>query len=150
MTKLATKIALFFMVILITVMVITACNRELDVLLPTPEIGKSALAGYLVNTKGTPLKNTIVRLAEVYRESENSEEGAYILDTSFSPGTVTNENGFFSFQNIEPIEYVIVVGDVENNNYQIIPQENGRPKVWRAIEGQILDVGKLRLDFSND
>lgn len=147
MRRLDTKITFFLTVILVTIIVITACNTKSAVSLPTPEIGKSALSGYLLNSKGAPLKNTTVRLAEVYREGENSEEGAYILDTAFSPGTITDESGFFFFKNIEPIEYVIVIGDIENNSYKIISQENGRPKVWQAIDGKIIDCGKLQIDW---
>lgn len=148
MRRLDIKMAFLFLVILATITLVTACDVKPTVSLPTPEIGKSALSGYLVNREGIPLKNTTVRLAEVYREDEDSEEGAYILDTAFSPGTLTNESGFFFFQNIEPLEYVIVIGDIENNNYEIISQDNGRPKVWRAIDGQITDCGKVQTDWT--
>lgn len=129
------------------IIVITSCTSNLSVSLPTPEIGKSNLTGYLVDDQGIPLKNTTIRLAEVYRQSENSENGAYLLDTAFSPGTVSDENGFFFFQNIEPKEYVIVIGDVENNNYEIISQQNGLPKVWVVIANQVIDIGTIKVNF---
>ncbi len=122
------------------------CNQDPKKILPTPETGKSSLSGLLVDKAGLPLGNITIRLAEVYRDNENSSEGAYVLDTAFSPGTITDESGFFFFENIKPVEYVIVVGDIENNNYEIISQEDGRPKVWQAVEGQILNVGKLQID----
>lgn len=133
----------FLFILLGTVLMCAGCSKNYVDSIPPPENGKSSLVGFLIDKKGTPLGNTIVRLAEVYRADDNSEEGAYILDTAFSPGAITDEKGFFMIQNIEPAEYVIVVGDIENNNYEIISQENGRPKVWSTIKDEVLDVGKL-------
>lgn len=137
----------FIFTIVMAALWIVGCTENSNKILPTPQTGKSSLGGLLVDKTGLPLKHITIRLAEVYRENENSDNGAYILDTAFSPGTITDESGFFFFENIEPIEYVIVVGDIENNNYEIISQENGRPRVWHAVEGQILDVGKLQIDY---
>lgn len=114
--------------------------------LPTPEEGKASIAGYVVNRNGDPVKNTPVRLAEVYRESEASEKGAFLLDLAFSPGGTTDEKGFFIISNIEPKEYVIVVGNVENNHYVIVADSNGRPKVWKLVKNQLLEVGTLRVE----
>ncbi len=139
--------AAFFSFVIGTIISITGCTQKSSISIPTPEIGKSSLMGYIIDNNGMPLKDTTIRLAEVYRENENDERGAYILDTAFSPGTISDANGFFLFKNIAPNEYVIVVGDIENNNYEIISQENGRPKVWRVIEGQILDIGKLKINI---
>lgn len=135
----------FFFIVIITV--ITSCTTNLHISVPTPEIGKSNLRGYLVDGNGLPLRNTTVRLAEVYRESENSENGAYLLDTAFSPGTITDASGFFLFQNIEPGEYVLVVGDIENNKYEIISQQNGLPRVWLTIADQVMDIGIIKVNY---
>lgn len=115
--------------------------------LPSPETGKAVLTGQVLDLSGVPLKGITVRLAEVYRESQDSEDGAFVLDTAFSPGAVADENGFFVIQNIIPGEYVLVVGDVENNNYIIIAQEDGRPRVWKVVSDQTLDVGTLRIQY---
>ncbi len=95
-----------------------------------PESGKATVYGQVVHEQGYAMANTIIRLAEVARGAEG-RGGAYILDVSRSPGTITDKNGYFSIQNVKAGEYVIVVGDVEGTGiYQIIAEANGTAKVW--------------------
>ncbi|MEN4011825.1 MAG: hypothetical protein ROW48_07310 [Bellilinea sp.] len=133
--------------ILIISVFLTSCqsetNNEFGNTVPTPEQGKSNLTGRIMTVQGKPLTETVVRLAEVYRDGENTERGAYLLDTAFSPGTITDNRGFFVFINLLPGEYVVVVGDVESNNYVIIADEKGIARTWKTMENQILDLGKL-------
>lgn len=116
-------------------------------IVPTPETGKATIVGQVLNLDGVPIKGITIQLAEVYRGSPESENGAFVLDTAFSPATITDENGFFVIANIIPGEYVLVVGDVENNNYTIIAQDNGRPRVWKVSVDQILDLGTLKVQY---
>jgi hypothetical protein len=98
----------------------------------------------LSETSGEPLSDTIVRLAEVVREGG---DGAYILDVAFSPGTDSDDEGFFIFENVDALEYVIVVGDVYEI-YKIVVNEEGKAKTWVTVEDQVLDVGELIIDLS--
>ncbi len=111
-----------------------------------PEAGKATVTGQVITTKTNgPLKNTVVRLAEVHRDGE---DGAFLLDTAFSPGDITNDEGQFTFANIEPGEYVLVVGNVEfYDGYVIIPETSGRPKVYNFPAGQLTDLGSLTVDL---
>ncbi len=94
---------------------------------------------------GEPLGNTVVRLAEVYYEGE---DGAYVLDTAFSPGDITNNDGYFIFSSVDARDYVIVIGDVEDyGEYEIIAEPSGEAKVWEAESNQILNVGKLEVNL---
>jgi hypothetical protein len=112
-----------------------------------PERGMATLAGrVLAKNGGGAIANEIIRLAEVYRESEGSEEGAYVLDLAFSPGTRSDEMGYFVFDNIPANEYVIVVGDV-NGDYAIIREEDGRARVWNAEVDNVLNVGVVKVDL---
>jgi hypothetical protein len=64
---------------------------------------------------------------------------------------VTNEQGSFMFSNIEPGEYVIVVGNVEGVDleaYEIIANPDGSGRVVNAEADQIIDVGKLEVTLS--
>ena len=131
---------------------LVSCNRiggstsTTDIEAPQPEPGKSTVVGRVVSeTSGEPLAETIVRLSEVYREEEG-EGGAYVLDIAFSPGDITDENGVFIIEDVEAMEYVIVVGDVYSV-HEIIHDPSGLPKVWNAGPDEVLQVGDLVVNF---
>lgn len=114
--------------------------------IPTSNSDKAVFAGRVVDMSGTPISNLQLRLAEVYRSEDESSDGAYILDTAFSPGAISDENGYFVFSNIEPMEYVLVLGNPEKV-YEIITDESGKAKVWETEANQVLDIGELKTDF---
>lgn len=114
---------------------------------PTPESEKASFAGRVVDTNGKPISNLQLRLAEVYRSEDSSPDGAYVLDTAFSPGAISNENGYFIFSNIEPMEYVLVLGNPESV-YEIVLNQMGKAKVWQTKANQVLDIGELITDFN--
>ena len=91
--------------------------------------------------------NTIVRLADVARGAEG-RGGAFILDVARSPGTFTDQNGYFNIQNVKAGEYVIVVGDVEITGiYEVIPQPDGKARVWNLPADEVTDVGVLTVSI---
>jgi hypothetical protein len=92
---------------------------------PPPESGKATIIGQVTHQDGSPYTNVIVRLANVARDAEG-KGGAYILDIGRSPGTYTDDYGYFIIANITPGEYVIVIGDVEVPDlYEVIQESNG-------------------------
>lgn len=120
-------------------------------LTPTPTYAalsadKTTVTGRVVNTSGEPYQNLTVRLAEVYYATDNPEQGAYVLDAAFSPGGVTDQNGYFIIPEINPMDYVLVLGSPDAA-YKIIENEVGKAKVWHTEAGQILDMGEISLDF---
>ena len=92
---------------------------------------------------GKPIANVPVRLAEVFRKDDR---GAFALDDAFSPGDLTDPQGWFNIENIEPREYVIIVGEAIGA-YEIIQDKGGQARVWDAAPDQILDVGVLEVDL---
>jgi hypothetical protein len=113
--------------------------------LPAPQSGKATLIGKVISLRdGLPIANTVVRLAEVYRQGD---EGAFVLDGAYSPGDITDEMGSFAIENVDAKEYVIVVGDVYDK-YQIIADPNDDAKVFLAVENEILDIGELEVDLT--
>lgn len=115
--------------------------------LAKPQAGKATMIGQVVSiVDGTPLAETVVRLAEVYREGG---KGAFVLNGAYSPGAITDQHGRFVIENIEAREYVIVVGDVYDR-YQIMAEPSGEGRVFKAVEDQIMDVGELQVDLSLD
>jgi hypothetical protein len=95
-----------------------------------------------------PLGETIVRLAEVVRQEG---QAAFVLDTAFSPGVVTDADGNFSLVNIPAMEYVIVVGNVEiYQGYEILQDASGQALTYTVEAGEVLDVGELRVGLTGD
>lgn len=111
----------------------------------TPLPDKAALAGKIVVSGVTqsPLGNTVVRLANVYWNSDKSD-GAVVINGATSPGTTTNEAGEFFFSNIDPGDYAVVVGDVEAKSLTVT-KPDGSARVFTADPGQILDAGILEV-----
>lgn len=111
---------------------------------PQPQGGKATLFGRVVSRReGTPISGVAVRLAEVYRQEG---EGVFVLDDAFSPGSTTDEYGRFIIENVEPKEYVIVVGDARTQ-YDIISKPSGQVRVWEICPGQIFDAGELEVEL---
>jgi len=114
---------------------------------PQPESGMATIVGQVLHDQGYPMTNTIVRLADVARGAQG-RGGAFILDLARSPGTTTDDNGYFNIQNVDAGEYVIVVGDVElTGSYEIIEETNGSAKVWNLLPDQITDIGTLTVSL---
>lgn len=111
--------------------------------------GRAVAIGRLLSLDHQPLSDTVVRLAEVYYADENSKDsstGAYALDNAFSPSAITNDNGFFIFQDIEPRDYVVFVGDFMTN-YTIEVDDQGYPRMRTVAADQINDFGAVVVDF---
>ena len=113
--------------------------------IPSPESEKATVTGKVFSTTlNQPYPKAPVFLAEVYR---NGEDGAYVLNTTFSPSNFADEQGVFVIPNIDPKEYVIVIGNPEDKS-EIIPDDSGRARVWKTEPGKILDVGQLNVSLS--
>jgi len=134
------------MKVLVLLLCLSACNasvfdQEVIPMPSLPETGMATVIGRVISNKtNEPIPNTIVRLAEVVRDDDG--EGVYVLDLAFSPGAMTDEMGIFVFENIDAIEYVIVVGDIESI-HEIVSDDSGIPRTWNAQPDDILQVGDL-------
>jgi hypothetical protein len=114
---------------------------------PAPEAGKATAIGQVKHQDGSPFSDVIVRLANVARDAQG-KGGAYILDIAHSPSTYSDAYGYFIIQNIDPGEYVIVIGDVEVPQlYEVVQESNGDAKVWNFPVDQVTDVGVLTVSF---
>jgi hypothetical protein len=135
---------------LILVVFLTSCSQAKEVTMggtpvPDPETGKATAIGRALWKKdGAPYRFTLVRLAEVVRQGD---EGLFVLDQAFSPGSRTDENGYFVFKNIPAGEYVLVVGDVMTV-YKIIPEQGDQAKVFDIPADVVTDLGTVRVDLS--
>jgi hypothetical protein len=113
---------------------------------PTPQSGMVTVTGHVILSEtNEPIANIPVSLAEVYRNAEN--QGAFAYDSAASPTTLTDSRGRFILANVEPKEYVIVVGNVEVNKYEILADETGDARVWQTPADEIFDTGEIQVDI---
>ena len=87
-----------------------------------------------------PTQVTPVHLAEVFR---SNNKAAYIIDTSNSLSSITNEVGKFSFSLIPTGEYVIIIGD-PLSEHLIVMDESGKAKDLIVQPDQIVDAGSIQ------
>jgi len=106
----------------------------------------SGLYGLVMNKDGTPLANEVARLGEVIWNEDRSE-GNFVIDGAWSPSTITDENGFFSFINIKPGEYVIVVRDI-NTNPIIVPdpENSNEAAIYLTKPNEMINIGAIVID----
>lgn len=125
---------------------VSVAGRETTV--TPPESGKAHIAGQVIsNVSNEGLGLVTVRLAQVYET--NDESDAFILDGARSPGAVADENGYFVVENVDPVRWVLVIGDVtEPDEHEIIPDDKGHAAVWEPAEGEVLDVGVIRVSLA--
>ncbi len=113
--------------------------------IPSPEAEKATVTGKVFSTSANKAyPKAAVWLAEVYRQGGN---GVYVLDHAFSPGVYADEQGVFVIPNVDPKDYVIVIGDPDGL-YEVIPDDTGKARVWNLAGGQVLDVGQLSVSLA--
>jgi hypothetical protein len=107
----------------------------------TQQADKATVTGRAFNKKtGAPLSNQVLRMAETFRSP--GKEGVFILDTSRSPRTVTDSNGYFIFENISPLEYVVLL-EVMEGAYSVVKGDDGKPLTWQTEAGKKMDLGSI-------
>ena len=112
---------------------------------PQPADQKGTVTGNVISTTtNKPYPKAPVWLAEVYRQDG---KGVYVLDHAFSPAVYADDRGVFVIANVDPKEYVIVVGNPDGE-YVVIPDDSGKARVWNVEAGKILDVGTLDVSLT--
>ncbi len=118
-----------------------AAEWHAEVLPPQP--GLATVTGVVIHQKSQkPVINVPVFLAEVYRQGDS---GAFVLDGAHSPQSVTDSDGRFAVVDIPAGDYVLVIGNPEVNDYDIIEDNNGKAQVWTADADNILDMAVIEV-----
>jgi len=110
------------------------------------ESGKAGLLGKLVNENEEPIEEEVIRLAKVIW-SEDKTSASFVIDGANSPSTISEEDGFLVFLNINPGDYVIVVRNIDINPI-VIPKspDSNEAAVFTMISNEILDVGIIKIN----
>ncbi len=114
------------------------------------EPDKAVVIGRLISTiTNQPIANTSVRMAKIYYAEEGNKDpsqGAWALDNAFSPYALTNEGGYFIFENVEPVDFVIFVGDIMDR-YTVQTNEDGLPASHTAPTDELTDLGDIMVEY---
>jgi hypothetical protein len=115
----------------------------------TPSNDAGMVVGRVVSISTTlPLSQTPVYLAEVFRDPNGSEEGAFVFNSAASPGAITDGEGNFVHMNVKPAEYVIFVGD-PHFEYQVIQNpDTQKAQLYFVEAGRVTQVGELRVPLA--
>lgn len=138
--------------LLIMVFLFSACSQSTGsppVTPPAkPQTDKTTIIGRVLDKKtGQPLDNRVLRLGEVkYKVGGGEDEGIYIMDASLSPGTRSDSNGYFIFENIEAREYVILLEIVVDAFYSVAKGDDNNPLSWHPEAGKVLDLGSVYIN----
>ena len=128
---------------------VQAADLDVDV---EPTADSAVVVGRLVSlTTNEPLADRVVRLPEVYcpdgiTEEQKRDECFWALDDAFTPGDITDEDGIFIIEGVEPRDYVLMIGDVMTR-YTVIEDNAERPIIWMPAANDILEVGQIAVDM---
>lgn len=111
-----------------------------------PTENKATVTGVVLSElNNAPLVNVPIFFAETFYDGDSA---AFVLDGAFSPSTVTDSVGRFAFIDIPPGEYVLVIGNPEVTDYEIILDETRKARVWTANANEIVDLGEIQTDVN--
>ncbi len=139
----------FILILVFLISMLAACQQTPTVaptLVPEPtpvkpEAGKAAFTGTLLKENGEPHSLMTLRLGQIFRGADG--EAAFMVDEASSPSTIAAQDGSFVFQNLEPGEYVLVVGSM-TVKYEVISEDDSPDaKIFTAVADQVVSLGTI-------
>lgn len=114
---------------------------------PTPATGRAVVVGTLANLKsGGVVASIKVFLAKIYYSADGTQ-AAFGLDIRTSPRTVTSADGYFAFVDVEPGDYLLMVGDPTFAGTVKYSDSTGKDVVLKLNAGQTLNIGEARVSY---
>lgn len=104
------------------------------------EPGKGAVIGR-VSLVGIPSEETMIFLAPLYQGAGTSE-GFFLLEPSVHPHAYLQQDGAFQLTNVEPGEYVVVIGRTPETASAV--RSDGQPRIFHINAGEVLDIGEIQ------
>ena len=121
-------------------------REHATMVLPQLEPSKGAITGTVLKQDGThPPDNVRVFLASFYW-NEAKTEGVFVLDPDRGTNVPISDRGSFQLFNIEPGNYVLVVGATPEAAIAILG-DSGQPRVIEVKPGEIVDIGEQRVSL---
>ncbi len=117
--------------------------------LTAPSQGRGAVTGRVLNrSNAAPVAQTTVYLARVYRDGSGG--GVFALDFNSAPRSRTDLDGSFAITDVEPAEYVLVVGDADSFRAPaVLMGADGNPRAFQVREGVATNLGDVRVDYAS-
>jgi hypothetical protein len=113
---------------------------------PQLESGKGAIIGTVLKEDGTyPPENVRVFLASFFWNEEKTE-GVFVLDPDRATSVPISDQGAFQLFNIEPGNYVLVVGVTPEAAVAILG-DRGQARVIEVNVGEVVDIGEQRVSL---
>ncbi len=113
---------------------------------PTPltvKPDRSAVRGQL--SLGSPRGDLLIYAAPFYWNQDHTE-GVFALNPETATGYSVSAQGDFAISDLPPGEYVLVVG-TELAKAVVVPRPDGQAEVFTTRAGEILDVGKQKVNL---
>lgn len=118
--------------------------------IPTPFIGKGSVTGRLINNmSGEPIGGIIVYLGTVSPfKIENDESYIITVLPSSSPSALTDNYGYFTFLNIDPGVYAMVIW-LPEKSWIVSAPDTGKNILVEVKAGKITILGDLFINPPN-
>ena len=118
---------------------------QAPIMVPTPSPGRAVVIGKLRNLKSVGVVASIrVFLARIYYSADGSS-AAFGLDIRTSPRAVSEVDGSFVFADVEPGEYLLMVGDPTLAGTVKYSDAAGKDVVLKVSAGQTLNIGEAKV-----
>lgn len=114
------------------------------IIVGTPEPNKSIIQGQLLSMDDRPYDGMTIRLARVYRG--DNEGGAFVLDEANSPLSITDSKGEYQFIDIDPGEYVLFIGSLDNR-YKVVSDPDENPNIYTVRANEVLEIETIVVQF---
>lgn len=110
--------------------------------MPSPQValGKGAIIGVILNQDGTPFEGKVKVFLTPFYQHETDDWGIYVLDPNKATTVTLADSGAFQIVDIEPGDYVLVVGRTPETA-TLIPGDDGQAQVFEVKRDEITDVG---------
>lgn len=110
---------------------------------PTPEAGTGQVTGTL-KLNGEPVESTLLFLGTFLKNSEGVEYTA-VVEPAFSPQAYTDAGGKFTFYNVKPGRYTLVLDNVTSQFLLFKPGTQDHYTIEVTPDGAV-DLGELVYD----
>lgn len=125
----------------------TVTAPQAPIVAPTPLPGRAVVTGKLKNLKSVGVVASIrLFLAKIYYSADGTS-AAFGLDIRTSPRAVSDFDGSFVFVDVEPGEYLLMVGDPTLAGTVKYSDSTGKDVILKVSAGQTLNIGEARVSY---